>query len=61
MSPESNEIRDSYIILVAEIRLAARLVFDSEVARLQDDDIIALVEQWQHRCRVLITKVVNHI
>ncbi|THH09831.1 hypothetical protein EW145_g1735 [Phellinidium pouzarii] len=35
---------------VAEIRQAARLLFESEVSRLPDEEVIAVVEAWQHRC-----------
>ncbi|KAH8114792.1 WD40 repeat-like protein [Phellopilus nigrolimitatus] len=39
---------------VADIRLAAKHLFESEIARLPDDEIIAIAEKWQHKLPCLL-------
>lgn len=44
----------SNAVSAAELRQAARILFDAGIARLSDEETIVLVEQWQHDCGIFI-------
>jgi hypothetical protein len=37
-----------------DVRQSIRIILDSELARLPDDQLISLAEQWQNKCELVI-------
>jgi len=46
-----------FILSVDEIRQAARILFDSAVTRLSDEESSILAEKLQHHCKTFLPEV----